>query len=140
LEYAWVVWNSITSTDASKLKRIQQKFASVCFYRVFPHVPYIYTDALKKLNLQTLRKRRQHHVAIFFFFMSIVVLNLALPFWKMLAFVFLPAAFRDFQLFGVCPSNKHCPSARRAYAANAVGKDLDVFAIGAVSLKHIEFD
>jgi hypothetical protein len=36
---------------------------------------------------------------------------------------------RDFSLFG--------PSARCAYAANAVGKDLDIFAIGAVSLNHI---
>jgi hypothetical protein len=41
-----------------------------------------------------------------------------------------------FQLFGLCPSNKHCP-ARCAYAANAVGKDLDIFALGAVSLNHI---
>jgi hypothetical protein len=39
-------------------------------------------------------------------------------------------------LFGVRPSNKHCPSARCAYAANAVGKDLDIFAIGAFSLNH----
>jgi hypothetical protein len=31
----------------------------------------------------------------------------------------------------------HCPSARCAYAANAVVKDLDIFAIGAVSLDHI---
>jgi hypothetical protein len=31
---------------------------------------------------------------------------------------------------------KNCP-ARCAYAANAVGKDLDVFAIGAVSLNHL---
>jgi hypothetical protein len=30
-----------------------------------------------------------------------------------------------------------CPSARCAYAANEVGKDLDIFAIGAVSLNHI---
>jgi hypothetical protein len=40
-------------------------------------------------------------------------------------------------LFGVCHSNKHCPSARCAYAANAVGKDLDIFALGTVSLNHI---
>jgi hypothetical protein len=33
LEYASVVWNSVTSTDSNKLERIQQKFASVCFYR-----------------------------------------------------------------------------------------------------------
>jgi hypothetical protein len=47
-----------------------------------------------------------------------------------------PSDLRDFSLFGVCPSNKHCP-ARCAYAANAVGTDLDIFAIGAVSLNHI---
>jgi hypothetical protein len=48
LEYASVVWNFITSTDANKLDRIQQKLASVCFYRVFPNVPYSYTSALEK--------------------------------------------------------------------------------------------
>jgi hypothetical protein len=48
LEHASVVWNSITSTDANKLERIQQKFAFVGFYRVSPHVPYFYTPALEK--------------------------------------------------------------------------------------------
>jgi MFS-type transporter involved in bile tolerance (Atg22 family) len=36
LEYASVVWNSITSTDASKLERIQRSFAALCFNRFFP--------------------------------------------------------------------------------------------------------
>jgi hypothetical protein len=40
------------------------------------------------------------------------------------------------KLFHTCP-NKHCPSARCANAANVVGKDLDVFALGAVSLCYI---
>jgi hypothetical protein len=40
-------------------------------------------------------------------------------------------------LFDVCPSDKHCSSVRFAYAANAVGKHLDIFAIRAVSLIHI---
>jgi hypothetical protein len=44
---------------------------------------------------------------------------------------------RDCPLFGDCPSNKHCLLARCAYAANVVGKDLDIFAIGAVYLIHI---
>jgi hypothetical protein len=44
---------------------------------------------------------------------------------------------RDFSKFSVCPSNKHYPSARCSYAPNAVGKDLDIFAVGAVSLYHI---
>jgi hypothetical protein len=46
LEHASVVWNSITSTDASKLERVQQKFASIGFSRFPPHVPYFYTFAL----------------------------------------------------------------------------------------------
>jgi hypothetical protein len=61
LEYASAVWNSITSTVASKLEHIQQKFASVCFYRFSPYVPYTYTDALEKLSLQSLSKRRHHY-------------------------------------------------------------------------------
>jgi hypothetical protein len=44
---------------------------------------------------------------------------------------------RDLLTFSVCPSNKHCPSAQCAYAANAMGKDLDIFAIEAVSVDHI---
>jgi hypothetical protein len=40
LEYASVVWNSITATDSKKLERIQQKFTYVCFYRFFPCLPY----------------------------------------------------------------------------------------------------
>jgi hypothetical protein len=44
---------------------------------------------------------------------------------------------RNFLTVSVCPSNKHCPSARWADAANSVGKDLDIFATGAVSLNHI---
>jgi hypothetical protein len=40
-----------------------------------------------------------------------------------------PSNLRDFLKSNVCPSNNHCPSARCAYAANAVGKDLDIFAV-----------
>jgi hypothetical protein len=46
LEHASVVWNSITSTDASKLERIQQKFASLCFYCFVPYI--LNTDALEQ--------------------------------------------------------------------------------------------
>jgi hypothetical protein len=35
LEYASVVWNSITSTNSAKLERIQRKFAVVRYTRVF---------------------------------------------------------------------------------------------------------
>jgi hypothetical protein len=57
---------------------------------IFPHVPHAYTAALEKLRLQSLRKR-SHDIDALFLFRSIVALNAALPFWKILAFVFLPA-------------------------------------------------
>jgi hypothetical protein len=89
---------------------------------------------LEKLNLYSLRKTRPDRCTFFvpvcrgfnprIFFLEMV--NLPVPIRNV----------RDFSNCSVCPSNKHCP-ARCAYAANAVGKDLDVFAIGAVPLNHI---
>jgi hypothetical protein len=49
-----------------------------------------YTVILEKLSLYSLRNRRHHLDALFFLFRSVVALNPVLPFWKMLAFVFLP--------------------------------------------------
>jgi hypothetical protein len=74
--------------------------------------------------------------ALFFFFRPIVALNPAL---LMLENVILHVPTRnvkDFLKSSVWPTNKRCPSARCAYAANVVGKDLDIFTIGAVSLNH----
>jgi hypothetical protein len=79
LEYASVECNSVTSTDANKFERIQQKFTSGCFYRFFPHVAYNYNVALEKLGLHSLRKRRYYLDALFLF-RSTVALNLAPPF------------------------------------------------------------
>jgi hypothetical protein len=127
LEFASVVWNFVTSTDANKLERIQQKFASVCFYRFSPHAPYSNAFVLEISRLYSLRKRGITLMYCFFFrvycglksYISLLEnVSLRVP----------PSNLRGFSLFGVCPSNKHCPSARCAYA---VGKDLDIFAIGA---------
>jgi hypothetical protein len=54
LEYASVVWNSIMSTDANKLERIQMRFASLCFYRFFSGAHYCYSLALEELKLHNL--------------------------------------------------------------------------------------
>jgi hypothetical protein len=35
IEYASVVWNSITITDSSKLERIQRQFVALCYTRFF---------------------------------------------------------------------------------------------------------
>jgi hypothetical protein len=48
-----------------------------------------------------------------------------------------PSNLRKFSLFCACPPNKHCPPARCAYAANVMGKDIDIFALGTVSLNCI---
>jgi hypothetical protein len=45
LEYASVLWNSITSADGNKLERIQQRFAALCFNRFFLQVHYSYSLA-----------------------------------------------------------------------------------------------
>jgi hypothetical protein len=122
-----------------KLERIQQKFASICFYRFFPHVPYTYTVALEKLSLHYLRKQRPDLDAFFVVVQVYLGLKYCISLLENVSLRVPPGNLRDFSLFGVRPSNIHCPSARCACAANVVDKDLDirVFAIGAVSLNPI---
>jgi hypothetical protein len=86
LEYASVVWNSINSTDASKLERIQRNFVSLCHRRFFSHLPYSYTNVLNCLKFPTLSDRSCHLDALFYL-MFTMVQNFALPFWKLSAFV-----------------------------------------------------
>jgi hypothetical protein len=52
LEYASPVWNSITTTDASKLERVQQKFVALCFCRCFPQNSYNYASALEHFKVK----------------------------------------------------------------------------------------
>jgi hypothetical protein len=105
LEHASIVWNAITSTDANKLERNQQKFVSVSFYPFSPHVPYTYTFALGKLSLHSLCERRYHLDALFLF-RFVVALNSTLPFWKMLAFVLFPSILGTSQCSVVVPVMK----------------------------------
>jgi hypothetical protein len=48
VEYAFVSWNSLTSRDAKKLERIQQKLAALCFNRFFHQANCGYALALKQ--------------------------------------------------------------------------------------------
>jgi hypothetical protein len=136
LEYASVVWNSITSTHASKLERIQQRFAALCFYHFFPQVHYCYTLGLQELNLHTLHMRRHRLDAVFLtpvysgskFCPSVLeTVGLRVPPWHI----------RDFALFSVCSSCKNCPSARCASAAIVVCKDDHMFGSRYILLRHI---
>jgi hypothetical protein len=136
VEYASVVWNSITSTDANKLERIQRKFTVICFKRFFPQVKYSYDLALEQLHLHTLCKRRHHIDALFLnqVFRGSILCSSALE------IVGLRVPFRcsrDFPMYRVCSASKNCPSARCASAANVVCMDVDVFGPKTLKLKHI---
>jgi hypothetical protein len=67
LEYAFPVWNSITSTDARKLERIQRKFVAICQHRFFTYDHVTCEDFLKFLKLYTLHDRRLYVDALFYF-------------------------------------------------------------------------
>jgi hypothetical protein len=61
-----------------------------------------------------------------------------LPYTECFSLRVPPSNLREFSQFCACPSNKHCPFARCASATNlAVGKDLDVFVVGVVSIYDI---
>jgi hypothetical protein len=137
LEYASVVWNFITVTDSKKLEHIQQKFASVCFYRFFPCFLYSYNLALTKLNLPSLCTRR-HHLDALFFIEDYRGLKSCPSLPEMVYLHVAPRHVRDFSAFSVFPSNKHCPSTRCANAANAVGKFLDIFTVRFVFLRSMQ--
>jgi hypothetical protein len=47
VEYGSVVCNTIASTKAKELERIQQKFAVVCFNCIFPQFDYSYALTLE---------------------------------------------------------------------------------------------
>jgi hypothetical protein len=90
------------------------------FIVFFPYVPYSYTVALEKLSLNSLRTR-SHRLDALFCFQAYRGLK-SCP--SLLGNV--SRHVRDFSMFSFSRSNKHCPSARCAYAANVVGKDLDI--------------
>jgi hypothetical protein len=126
LEYASVVWNSITCCDASKLQRIQWKFASLCHHRFFSHLPYSYTNVLNYLKFHTLSDLRCHLDALFL--LNVFSGSKFCP--TLLETVSLRVShqnFRDFKLFHVDFSCRNCPSARCTSATNGIGSDSCTF-------------
>jgi hypothetical protein len=133
--YASVFWNSITSTDANELKRIQQRFAALCFNRFFPQVHYSYSLAFENLRLHTLLMRRHHLDTMF-----LIQVYLCFKFCPVseIAGLRVPLRYiRDIALFNVCSSSKNCPSATCASAANVVCRNVGVFGDKNVLLSHI---
>jgi hypothetical protein len=133
---SFVAWNSITSTDASKLESIQRKFLALCQNRFFPQIHYSYVNALEHLNFHTLSSRRRHLDALFL--VNVYTGFKFCPFLLETVGIHVPVRkFRDFLLFNVGSSHKSFPSARSASAANTICKDTDVFSKQLVTLNHI---
>jgi hypothetical protein len=59
LEYASIVWDFFTFTNASKIERIQRKFLALCYNRFFPQIHYSYVNALVHQNFHILCTRRR---------------------------------------------------------------------------------
>jgi hypothetical protein len=138
LEYASVVWNSITSTNAKKLERIQRKFVALCYNRFLSRDSngYSYVNALQVLNLRTLHERRHQLDAIFV--INVFVGSKSCPSTMDIIGLRVPTRnLRDFPLFHVSSSYKNCPSSRCATAANSVYNQLDVFRKQTVTLSQM---
>jgi hypothetical protein len=105
LEYASVFWNSITSTDAKKLERIQQRFSALCFNRFFPEVHYSYSLSLEEIKLHTLRTCIT--LCVYFLIqMYIGPMNIFCPVLEIVGLQVPAWYIRDFALFNVCSSCK----------------------------------
>jgi hypothetical protein len=105
-----VAWNSITSTDTSKLECIQRKFVALCQNRFFPQIHYSHVNALEHLNFHTLSSGRRHLDALFL--VNVYTSFKFCPSLLETVGIHVPVRnFRDFLLFTVGSSHKSCPSA-----------------------------
>jgi hypothetical protein len=137
LKYESVIWNSIMSTDSSKLERIQRKFDALCYTRFLNGVcNYNYEDILLRLNLLTLQLRRRHLDALFLInvFRGKICCSTILDSVSLR----IPSrSIRDHSTFTVNHNFKVSPSARCVSAANAVCRSIDIFSKDCILLTDI---
>ena len=125
LEFASVVWNSVTSSDSMKLERVQRKFIRLCYERFWQNrFDYNYENLLKIANFHTLHSRRLHLDALFLFnaFRGRLRCESVLE-----AVVFrVPSRnFREFSLFSCSSSLRLSPIFRCVRAANIISEYFD---------------
>jgi hypothetical protein len=123
-----IVWNSITSTVAKKLERIQRKFVALCYNRFLScdRNDYSYANDLQVLNLRTLQDRRHQLDAIFV--INVLLGSKSCPSTLDIISLRVPTRnLRDFSLFHVRSFYINCPSGRCITAANSICNNMDVF-------------
>jgi hypothetical protein len=127
LEYACVVWNSITNTDSNKFEHLERTFAAPCHNRFFfQDVSYHYNiiNILDKLNMQTLHVRWRHIDTLFL--INIFRGTKFCP--SVLEAVGLRVPTRNIRNFSTLScSSSYCPTAKCVPAANSVGRFVHIF-------------
>jgi len=115
LEFASIMWNSITSTNAKQPKSVQQNFLNLCQNRFSTqdHVPY--EDFPKPLKLHSLQERRLH-LDVLLFISVYSYLKCCPSSWDITDARVILRNFRNSSLLTV--SYKHSPSAACVSAAN----------------------
>jgi hypothetical protein len=155
LEYASVVWNSLScplmpinlSTSAEVYVCLLLSFFPLMFLIYVCVYIYIYIHTHTHTHTYILLPWKnwssffmQEETLPWCFFCVCVYSGLSLPQILHLPFRKCWPSYFSQQSMGIhtvlaCPSNKHCP--RCTYAANVVGKDLDIFGLGALSRNYI---
>jgi hypothetical protein len=131
LEYASVVWNSITPTIPRRLSPSSRSLLLSVSIVFSPHVPYSYAFALDKLNLYFLRKRR-HHRDVHYFIVQVCRCNKSYTSGLENDDLHVPTcSVSALSMFSVYLTNRHCLSVRCKY---------HIFAIGGVSVNYIMTD
>jgi hypothetical protein len=136
LEYESIAWNSIASTDSSKLERVQ-KIATLYHSIFFAGVSCSkYEGKLSGLNISTLRSRRKHLEALFVINVFKNKISCSSTF-DTVSLRIPSKRIKDFSTFVVNNNFKVSPSARCVYAANVIGKEIDIFNKNKITLVDI---
>jgi hypothetical protein len=129
LEYASVAWNSITSTDSSKLKRVQIKFATLYHSRFCAGIcGSNYEGMLSRLNISSLHSRRKHLDALFLINVFKNKISCSSIF-DTVNLCITSGRIRHFSTFAVDHNFKVSPSARCVSAVNAIYKERQSYCV-----------
>jgi hypothetical protein len=116
---------ALGTTDSQKLERVQRKFLALRKIIIFQDVQYSRDNLLGKLNLLTLYEYIGRRYSDSLFVIVYKGVKFCSSLQETIAFRVPVRYIRKCTMLGC--SSSHCPSARRASAANAECKSTDIF-------------
>jgi hypothetical protein len=109
----YVIWNSVTSTDSTKLERIQRKFAALCY--TFFHNDISTLNTLDGSNFLLSPHDRSFCSLLFFSLMLLKEILLALTFFYSVTLRIPSVSVLDYSTFSAHRNFKANPSATCFY-------------------------